>query len=217
MEQLLAGVVRFQRDVFPRQRAEHVGIGPRQSPVALFITCADARVVPTVITQSSPGDLFVCQVVGNIVPAHGASHGGVSATIEYATTVLQVPHIVVCGHTDCGAMKVLLDPESVRDLPSLRDWVVHAEAARRTVLDAHGTQDRDAELLDAMVRQNVLTQLTNLRTHPAVAAKLAAGRLQLHGWVYGIQTGEVRVGDERTGVFTPLGTAPIDAASHAPT
>lgn len=204
MEQLLAGVLRFQRDVFPQQRADHVGTGPGQSPLALFITCADSRVVPTVITQARPGDLFTCQVVGNIVPAHGASHGGVTATIEYAVSVLQVAHVVVCGHTDCGAMKVLLEPASVAELPSVRDWVVHAEAARRTVLDGHADA-ADGDLLDAMVRQNVITQLTNLRTHPAVATRAAAGLVQLHGWVYAIETGEVRIFDESTGRFAALG------------
>ena len=202
MDKLLAGVARFQRDVFPQQQANFHGLvsGP-QRPLVLFITCSDSRVVPSLITQTDPGDLFGCQVVGNIVPAFGATYGGVSATIEYAVSVLEIRHIIICGHSDCAAIKVLLDPSAVADLPSLRSWLDHAEAARRTVQDNKQADITDTELVDVMTRQNVVSQLTNLRTHPSVASRLAGHKLELHGWVYTIDTGEVRVYQEATGAF----------------
>ncbi|MEZ5234005.1 MAG: carbonic anhydrase [Acidimicrobiales bacterium] len=203
MNRLLHGVARFQRDVFPNLPPRSSSAGTPQRPLALFVTCADSRVVPEVITQTDPGDLFGCQVVGNIVPAHGSTYGGVSATVEYAVSVLGVPEVIICGHTDCGAMKVLLDPSPLASLPSVQEWLDHAEAARRTVMDNQPGPMSDAELLDALTCQNVVSQLTNLRTHPAIASRVAGGKLRLHGWVYAIDTGEVRCYDEGTGRFVP--------------
>lgn len=203
MEKIWAGVSRFQREVFPRLLPEvsAAAVGP-QRPRALFITCSDSRVSPNLITQTDPGDLFGCQVVGNIVPAFGSAYGGVSATIEYALTVLDVPNIIVCGHSDCGAMKVLLNPSSVDGLPSIRGWLDNAEAARRIVMD-NWSGESEEHLLRLLTEHNVVTQMTHLRTHPAVASRLAGGKVQLHGWVYTLHTGEVRVYQERTGGFVP--------------
>lgn len=203
MDRLLHGVAHFQRDVFPTLPPQSSRAGAPQKPLALFVTCADSRVVPEVITQTHPGDLFGCQVVGNIVPAHGSTYGGVSATVEYAVSVLGVPEVIVCGHTDCGAMKVLLDPSPLAALPSVQEWLNHAEAARRTVMDNQQGEPTDAELLDALTCQNVVSQLTNLRTHPAIASRVAGGKVRLHGWVYAVDTGEVRVYQEATGRFVP--------------
>src|SRR5262245_41103473 len=133
MERLLRGVTKFQTEVFPAQRPLFEGLASGQSPEALFITCADSRIVPQLITQSSPGDLFICRNAGNMVPPYGELHGGVSATIEYALCVLNVKHIIVCGHTDCGAMKGILHPEAVADMPTVRSWLAHGEVARRIV------------------------------------------------------------------------------------
>lgn len=203
---LLEGVARFQREVFPHLPPRSSSEGTPQRPLALFVTCADSRVVPEVITQTDPGDLFGCQVVGNIVPAHGSTYGGVSATVEFAVSVLGVPDVIICGHTDCGAMKVLLDPSPLAALPSVQEWLNHAEAARRTVMDNRDEEMTDADLLDKLTCQNVVSQLTNLRTHPAVASRVAGGKVRLHGWVYSIDSGEVRCYEESTGRFVPAST-----------
>lgn len=203
MEKILAGLDRYQREVFPSLPPEvsAAAIGP-QRPRALFITCADSRVTPTLITQTNPGDLFGCQVVGNIVPAYGATYGGVSATIEYALAVLEIPHIIVCGHSDCGAMKVLLDVSAVEALPHIRMWIDHAEAARLTVMENWPDEDDDTKLR-LLTEHNVIAQLMHLRTHPSVASRLVSGKLQIHGWVYELHTGQVRVYQEPTGTFVP--------------
>jgi len=205
MEKILAGVAHFQREVFPQLSPEvsAAAMGP-QRPRALFITCSDSRVAPHLITQTDPGDLFGCQVVGNIVPAFGATYGGVSATIEYAISVLEVPNIIVCGHSDCGAMKVLLDPVTVDAMPHIKTWINHAEAARLTVMENWAHED-DPTKLRLITEHNVIAQLMHLRTHPSVASRLVSGKVALHGWVYELHTGSVRAYHEPSGSFVPVG------------
>lgn len=214
MERLLAGVVRFQQEVFPSGRELFAGLAHEQHPRALFITCSDSRVLPNLITQTEPGELFIARVMGGIVPAHGAP-GGVSATIEYAVAVLEVRHVIVCGHSDCGALRVLLDPTRVAHLPSVAEWLVHGEAARRIVLENHGdaAPEEQAALLS---RYHVASQLANLRTHPAVASRVAAGRLAVHGWYYDIAEGEIGVLDEASGTFTPASCLGVDHHEPGP-
>ncbi len=207
MEKILAGVAHFQREVFPSLSAEvtAAATGP-QRPQALFITCSDSRVTPHLITQTHPGDLFGCQIVGNIVPAFGAAYGGVSATIEYALSVLDIPNIIVCGHSDCGAMKALLEPSAMDAIPHIKSWISHADAARLTVMENWPDAD-DATKLRLLTEHNVVAQLMHLRTHPSVASRLVGGKLRLHGWVYELHTGEVRSYQELTGDFVPVVTA----------
>src|SRR5215831_1585436 len=129
-ERLLAGVRRFQREVYPTQKAayQHV-MRQGQKPHALFITCADSRIDPELITQSGPGEIFVSRNIGNLVPAYGEMSGSVSAIIEYGVAALQVSQVVVCGHTDCGAMIGLLHQEKVTQLPIVKSWLRNGEAA----------------------------------------------------------------------------------------
>jgi len=190
MKRILEGVVRFRQEVFPRQKDQFQQLASTQSPEYLFVTCSDSRVVPSLITQTGPGELFIIRNAGNIVPPFSNFSGGVSATIEYAVVALNVRHIVVCGHTDCGAMKGILYPESVQNMPSVANWLHHGEAARQVVHDAYPQLTGD-DRLPAITRENVAAQLRNLATHPCVAARQASGKLQIHGWVYDIATGEV--------------------------
>lgn len=204
MDKILAGVAQFQSRVFPREQELFHEIAHEQHPRALFITCCDSRVLPNLITQTKPGELFICRDIGNIVPAYGTVYGGVSATVEYAVSVLQVRHVIICGHSDCGAMRALLNPEKIKDLPSVYGWLSHAEAARRTVLENHAELSGD-ELLWKLIEQNVISQLANLKTHPAVAARLARKDLSVHAWTYEIEKGEIMVFDEQRGEYV---TAP---------
>ena len=197
--QLLEGAIRFQETIFPEREAMFAELARGQSPRTLFITCADSRVSPTLITQTKPGDMFVLRNIGNIVPSYGEMLGGVSAVVEYAVAALGVTDIVVCGHTDCGAMKALVDPEAagLERMPTVRSWLRNALAARR-VTETLAADAEPAAAMRVLIEQNVLLQMTHLRTHPAVAASLAEGALHLHGWVYDIERGTIDVVDEET-------------------
>lgn len=174
-----------------------------QSPDALFITCADSRISPNLITQTNPGELFIMRNAGNIVPPFGAANGGEGATIEFAVAGLGVKDIIVCGHTLCGAVSGLLMPEQLNGLPALSAWLSHAEATRRIIKENYSNLDEE-QLLNVATQENVLVQLENLRTHPSVAARLSRGELNLHGWTYKIETGEVFAYSADVGQFLPL-------------
>ncbi|MGY3231696.1 carbonic anhydrase [Luteibacter sp. HA06] len=203
---LLKGVQDFSHNVFPEpeNRKLFSELAEGQTPHTLFITCADSRVVPEMITQTQPGELFVCRNIGNIVPGYGEMLGGVSAVVEYAVMVLGVQHVVVCGHTDCGAMKGLLNPESTKDLPTVEAWLRNAQAAKSAVF-ARKLEGADA--MQAVIEENVRLQLTHLRSHPAVAAALANDAINLLGWVYDIGDGKITVLDETNNNFIPLAEA----------
>ncbi|MEM5404445.1 MULTISPECIES: carbonic anhydrase [Paraburkholderia] len=202
---LLDGVEEFTHHVFPGNKELFHSLAHSQAPHTLFITCADSRVSPEMITQAKPGDLFVCRNIGNIVPAYGEMLGGVSAVVEFAVLELNVKQIVLCGHTDCGAMKGLASgAEATADMPTVHAWLRNAEAAR-SVVKTRGLDDD--QVVQALVEENVRLQLTHLRTHPAVAARVAQGQLELQGWVYDIGHGKVTVLDEAHGKFLSLGEA----------
>ena len=196
-EKIVDGVLHFQKDVYPDYRDLFERLALSQRPEALFITCADSRIDPNLLTQSDPGELFICRVIGNVVPPYPGAIGGVSATIEYAAAVLRVAEIIVCGHTDCGVMKAALHPEAVRKYPSIAAWLRYV-----------GVEERQAnpsgEFLLALAERNVMAQLKNLRTHPAVAARLKEGDLTLTGWVYHIGPGTVTTWDEERGQFLEI-------------
>lgn len=204
-DQLLEGVAKFRDVIFPERRDQFALLAAGQQPHTLFITCADSRVVPEMITQTDPGDMFVCRNIGNIVPAYGEMLGGVSAIVEYACTALGVRHIVVCGHSDCGAMKGLLqaDDPTLHRMPTVASWLRSAEAAR-SVVEARFPDIEGAEKVQALVEQNVRLQLQHLQTHPAVAARMADHTLTLHGWMYDIENGAVLTLDEADGVVRPI-------------
>jgi carbonic anhydrase len=203
-ERLLAGVRRFQREVYPQRKAEYQKlVREGQKPHALFITCADSRIDPELITQSGPGEIFVSRNIGNLVPAYGDALGGVSAIIEYAVAALQVGHVVVCGHTECGAMVGLLHPEKVAQIPIVKSWLRHGDAALSVVRHRATARD-EASTLDELIEENVILQLQHLRTHPSVAGRLATSTLALSGWVYDIGHGAVRTYDEAHRKFLPV-------------
>ena len=203
MPKFAAGVVRFQKEVYPGKQELFEKLAHGQSPEALFITCSDSRIETAMITQTDPGELLICRNAGNIVPPHTNHTGGMTASIEFATAALQVPHIVVCGHTECGAMKGAMNPEGLDALPHVREWLSYARAAVDVVDTLGADLDEDARMR-MLLEQNVILQLQHLKTHPAVAARLAKGDLTLHGWVYDIKTGEVQAYDEQKNAFMPV-------------
>jgi carbonic anhydrase len=203
MEKLVQGLHAFKTSVFRSQQELFERLAHGQSPETLFITCSDSRILPNLITQTAPGDLFILRNAGNIVPPHGAGDGGEAATIEYAVVALGVKDIIICGHSHCGAMKGLLHPETIEGMPTVMAWLSHADATRRIIAENYLLLEEGARLT-ATVEENVLVQLENLRTLPAVAARLAKGDLRLHGWVYEFETGQVFAYDPTDGQFQPV-------------
>jgi carbonic anhydrase len=190
VETFLRGLKRFQKRVFPKHRELFQRLALGQRPEALFITCADSRIDPCLLTQTKPGELFICRVIGNIVPRYPKTIGGVSATIEYAVGVLGVADVIVCGHTDCGVMSGVMNPKALKALGNVTAWLAHAQPARRAVRGFEAKLTK-AQFQIALTERNVVEQLKNLRSHPAVAERLRLGDLKLHGWVYHIGKGLV--------------------------
>ncbi|HLH05468.1 MAG TPA: carbonic anhydrase [Bryobacteraceae bacterium] len=204
MDKLLAGVRKFQSEVYPkhRERYERAARQPQQ-PHTLFITCSDSRIDPELITQSGPGEIFVTRNIGNLVPAYGEMLGGVSAVVEYAVQALGVKQIVICGHTDCGAMKGLQHREKLQSLPTVNHWLRNAEAAL-SVVQARRTGMGEQAELEQLIGENVVLQMHHIRTHPAVAGKIAQEALEIYGWIYDIGHGEVRAYDPESKSFQPV-------------
>jgi len=205
LEKLKEGVRRFRTEVYPK----HVEMYTRaasdtQRPHTLFIACADSRVDPNIITQSDPGEVFVTRNIGNMVPAYGEMLGGVSAVVEFAVSSLKVQHIVICGHTDCGAMKALLAPETVKSMPTVTSWLTNAKAALSVAETLHNKVDWRREMLSVLTEHNVLLQLQHLKTHPAVAGAMAMGELTVSGWVYDIGRGQVSIAEDGQREFVPV-------------
>lgn len=214
MQKLVDGVRRFQANIFSAKRHLFEKLAEGQDPLCLFITCSDSRINPNLITQTEPGELFILRNAGNIVPAYGASNGGEAGSIEYAVSVLGVEDIIVCGHSHCGAMSALLHPEKTKGLPSIANWLEHAESTRRIVTENYKHLIGELALQTVAVEENVLVQLDNLRTHPSVAAALAREQLNLHAWVYEIETGSVFAFDSQDSQFVPLQQTPLGPRQH---
>lgn len=204
LARIAQGVAKFQTEIFPSQREMFERLRGRQEPLALFVTCADARVVPNLFTQTEPGEIFIERNPGNMVPPYVEFVGGVTAGVEYAMLVLKVPVIVVCGHTDCGVMSALLHPEKVRGMPCVKKWMSHAFEARKKVMREFGSASEE-ERMRRMTEYNVLRQIENLKTHPSVCARLLKEEIEIRGWVYDIGDGSIWEASPETGRFELLG------------
>jgi carbonic anhydrase len=213
MDKLVRGIHQFQTTHFKQQEELFARLSNGQQPETLLITCSDSRIAPNLLLQTQPGDLFVLRNAGNLVPPYGASSGGEGATIEYAIAALRVRHVVVMGHSHCGAMKGLLQPEDLKPLPLVAAWLRHAEATKR-IVDENYSDCEGAALLNATIKENVLMQLDNLRTYPAVAARLTKGDLTLHGWVYHIESGQILAFDPAQSRFAPMTDRMIAATAN---
>jgi carbonic anhydrase len=203
MQRLIEGHKLFLSEAFPARRDQFHLLAEGQQPETLFVTCADSRIVPDLILQTQPGDLFICRNAGNVIPRAGEPAGGVSATIEYAVEVLRVRHLIVCGHSDCGVIRALMAPQSLQGLTSVRAWLQHVEPAWQYVDEV----ERNAGELTrhtALTHANVLVQLDNLKTHEYIRRAVGEGRLKIHGWYYDILSGTIEQYDQSAGKFVPL-------------
>lgn len=209
MTRIIQGVFDFQQRVFSSKRTLFAKLGSGQRPLALFVTCSDSRINPNLLTQTEPGELFVLRNAGNLVPPHGAPTNGEAATIEYAVHHLHVRDIILCGHSQCGAMQGLLAPQAVADMPAVAAWLQFGQESVQRARARHPSA-AGAALLQAVIEENVLVQIEHLQTFPAVQQAAAAGRLRLHAWVYGFERGDVSAYDAENGRFVPLAASPLE-------
>ena len=204
MDSLIPGIRRFHRNIFPARRTHFEELASGQKPSTLFITCSDSRVVPNLLTQSEPGELFELRNAGNLVPPFSDKDSGEAATIEYAVKALKVKQIVVCGHSHCGAITAVLRPELLRDMPAVEKWLMHAERVRQEIDDLHLSPDGNDDMLTTAVKANVLVQLAHLRTYEAVADAEAREELAVYGCFYRFETGEVNLYDPAANRFVSV-------------
>jgi len=202
MKEIIEGVHRFRTEVFPEKKELFANLAKGQAPSALMISCADSRVDMQLVTQTDPGHLFNFRNAGNIVPPYGVALGAASATIEYAMVALEIPNIIVCGHSDCGAMKGVLAQGVELKMPTVAQWLKYADTPRQLVM-RDGDMDPQARL-ERLIKLNVLSQIEHLKTHPSVAVRVASGELKLHGWIYDIEHGSVEAYDQATGTFVQV-------------
>jgi carbonic anhydrase len=208
LQKLEAGIHHFQANYFASNRKMFEELSERQRPETLFITCCDSRVVPNLITASAPGELFIVRNIGNIVPSVlRGMVGGVSAAIEYAVEVLEVGNVIVCGHTNCGAIDAILHPERVTHLPYVSRWLKESSQIPALIHERYDALEGEPRMT-AAVQENVLVQLENLRTFPFVSRRLESGQLKMGGWVFKIATGEVFAYDPTTEQFLRVGGEP---------
>lgn len=204
MNDVIGRVFGFQKEVFGIESDLYSKLATDgQKPKALMISCSDSRVVPEHIVQARPGDLFVCRNAGNIVPPFTQQNGGTTSTVEYAVAVLGVTDIIICGHSGCGAMGALMKPETLEGLPSVAAWLRHSHAAQSVVKHSYPDLD-DADAIRAASLENVVVQIAHLRTHPAVASRIAKGELTLHGWFVDIHAGAIFALDGTSGRFMAI-------------
>lgn len=204
---MIKGVLAFQQSEYKQHQALFDELANKQNPKALFITCSDSRIDPNMLTQSKPGDLFICRNAGNIIPPHSNETGGMTASIEYAVAVLGVKNIILCGHTDCGAMHGALDVNSLGLLPHVKEWLGHCRSVVEIIRERHNLaagEKLEFAHLDEAISENVMQQLQHLRTHPIVAARLATNKLTLHGWIYNIKSGDILCCDQHNYRFIPF-------------
>jgi carbonic anhydrase len=203
MDRLIAGHREFLKNIFPNRKDQFHLLAESQAPEYLFITCSDSRVVPDMILGTGPGDLFITRNAGNVVPLSSNDVDGCTATIEYAIEVLKVKYAILCGHSDCGALKAALNRKDLENLPKAARWLSHVEGAftHRQPLDP---ADGEHAELASLIRGNVVAQLFHLRAQPSVARAVVEGRLTVYGWYYDILTGRIEQYDEQARRFLPL-------------
>lgn len=175
---LSKGIETFQTSVFPQKHALFKSLETGQNPSVLMITCADSRIIQSLITQSEPGEVFVCRNAGNIVPPYGTINDGTTASIEFALASFEIETIIICGHSDCGAMKGVMNRSALEHLPTTDNWLGFAPAGQH------------ADLKD-LTLHNIKQQLSNMMSYPSVQDKLQTGQLTMEGWFYNIGDGTV--------------------------
>ena len=190
MQKIIKGYLQFKESGFGERKDLFAKLSNSQSPEVLFITCSDSRIDPNLITQTEPGDLFVIRNAGNIVPPHTVESDGIVASIEFAVVALGVKHIVVCGHSNCGAMKGALNTSVLTALPKVKSWLNYCSEAVALVESREGELMSDE--LNSVTQENVLLQIRRLEQYPEISKRLTTSDIEIHGWVYEIGDGTIK-------------------------
>ncbi|QVL30446.1 carbonic anhydrase [Telmatocola sphagniphila] len=205
MENVLRGILSFKKNRRYQKEELFRKLSKGQTPTVMLITCSDSRIQPDIITRTEPGEIFVVRNMGNLIPAkHESEPGAESAAIDYAINVLNIRDIVICGHTKCGAVHGLLHPQTIDSMPAIKNWLDRAGTSARTRIEALHQNPEDPNLWRQAVDLNVLAQLENLRSHDSVQEALRREILNIHGWVYEIETGEIQAYEPHLDRFLPL-------------
>ena len=202
MQKIIKGYFQFKESGFKERKDLFAKLSNSQNPEVLFITCSDSRIDPNLITQTEPGDLFVIRNAGNIVPPHTVESDGIVASIEFAVVALGVKHIVVCGHSNCGAMKGALNTSGLTVLPKVKSWLNYCSEAVALVESREG--DLMSDGLNSVTQENVLLQIRRLEQYPEISKRLARGDIEIHGWVYEIGEGTVKCFNQEKQAFIEL-------------
>lgn len=187
---IIEGAIRFMHTGFNEHKELFNELKQTQNPHTLFIGCSDSRVVPTLITQTLPGELFVVRNVANIVPKYRLKDEFLATTsaIAYAIIALNVENIVVCGHSNCGGCEAIWHPKKLENMPSVANWLRQLDDVKHEIQSSDAPLEERAWLTERLC---ILQSLENIRTFPEVKEREAAGTLKLFGWHYIIETGEV--------------------------
>jgi carbonic anhydrase len=208
LKKLIAGILEFHKNIRPNYRETFARLALGQAPDALLVACSDSRVAPNLFASTQPGDMFVIRNPGNLIApcgrkAHPTNGTSEAAAIEFTLTRLSVTDMVICGHSECGAMRALLDQDKETPPPHIRSWLTHGQGALRRLRDG-ARMNADLELHNHLSQLNVLEQLDHLRTYPAVRVRLKERRLRLHAWWFDIREAEVLAYDEHAGRFMTM-------------
>ncbi len=201
-EKLLKGNLEFRDTIVKNNKDNFKELADGQCPSILFIGCSDSRVVPDLMTNSNPGDLFIVRNVGNFVAPYKSDddYHSTASAIEYAVSVLKVSEIIICGHTHCGACASLYDEINTPELIHTKKWLKLGESAKEEALKLY-TLDQKDELLRATEKLSVISQVSNLLTYPAVLRLLKEDKLSIHGWIYDIANGKIEYYDRDKQTF----------------
>jgi carbonic anhydrase len=210
MSGLLDGAQSFQKKAFRKNKNKYMDLVKNgQHPKALFIGCSDSRVMPSLITNSSPGDLFVYRNIGNFIPPFNpkVEFHGTAAAIEYAVSHLKVDDIIVCGHSHCGAIKGVYERDKMdkESMAHLRKWLKLGERAKEVVeIISKKNHLSFEEKLERTEQISIIFSMQNLLTYTRVVQKVMEGSLSINGWYYKIETGEIHAYDEDEMKFTHI-------------
>lgn len=208
LQEFAQGNETFQKSYFKKNEKYLLGLAKGgQNPKTLFIGCSDSRVIPDLIVQSQPGDLFVVRNVGNFVAPYKLDEDfhATAAAIEYALGALEVSEVIICGHSHCGAIKSLYKTSCDSSMIHTAKWLTLGEKAKSMAMLALGADTDVDNLLRATERLSIITQIENLLTYPQVRKRVDEDKLFIHGWYYDIETGAIDYYDPDSYEFRPLG------------